>query len=161
MDIEKVKNGRCTDMNVLETIINTKNVGMYIRQHIEVGIGPHFGSNKRFFDKKEAAKKEWWFVPTCNRGHWYLYALYIPTKNLFFLDSMHNESFDDLRKIIDDYASKIIKEMPKIALQKCDLKGYGKSYQYVTVPKQPNNNDCGLFDYSSYYSCKNGMEDHF
>ncbi|MED6174459.1 hypothetical protein PIB30_069215 [Stylosanthes scabra] len=128
-----------------EIIINTKNVGMYIRQHIEVGIGPHFGSNKRFFDKKEAAKKEWWFVPTCNRAHWYLYALHIPTKNLFVLDSMHDEPFDDLRKIIDNYVSKIIKEMLKITVPKSDFEGYGKSCQYVTVPKQPNNNDCGLF----------------
>ncbi|MED6176298.1 hypothetical protein PIB30_086776, partial [Stylosanthes scabra] len=58
---------------------------------------------------------------------------------------MHNEPFDDLRKIIDDFASMIIKEMLKIALPKCDLKGYGKSCQYVMVPKQPTNNDCGLF----------------
>ncbi|MED6147830.1 hypothetical protein PIB30_047423 [Stylosanthes scabra] len=58
---------------------------------------------------------------------------------------MYNESFDDLRRIIDDYAAKIIKEMLKIAIPKCDLKGYGNSCQYVTVPKQPNNNDCGLF----------------
>ncbi|MED6210301.1 hypothetical protein PIB30_062813 [Stylosanthes scabra] len=128
-----------------ETIINTKNVKIYIRQHIEVGIGPHFGTNKRFFDKKEAAKKEWWFVLTCNRGHWYLYALHIPTKNLFVLDSMHNKPFDDLRKIIDDYASKMIKEILKIALPKCDFKGYGNSCQYVAVPKQPNNNDYSLF----------------
>ncbi|MED6165783.1 hypothetical protein PIB30_102925, partial [Stylosanthes scabra] len=135
----------CVPTGILEIIINTKNVGMYIRQHIEVGIGPHFGSNKRFFDKKEAAKKEWWFVPTCNRGHWYLYALHIPTKNLFDLDSMHNEPFDDLRKIIYEYASKIIKEMLKIALPRSDFEGYGKSCQYITVPKQPNNNGCGLF----------------
>ncbi|MED6131726.1 hypothetical protein PIB30_012429 [Stylosanthes scabra] len=86
-----------------------------------------------------------WFIPICNRQHWYLYALHISTKNLFVLDSMHSEPFDDLRRIIDDYAAKIIKEMLKIAILKCDLKGYGKPCQYLSVPKQPNNNNCGLF----------------
>ncbi|MED6186860.1 hypothetical protein PIB30_070731 [Stylosanthes scabra] len=48
----------CVLTGILESIINPKNVGRYIRQNIEAGIGSEFGTNKRFFDKKEAANKE-------------------------------------------------------------------------------------------------------
>ncbi|MED6198285.1 hypothetical protein PIB30_064765 [Stylosanthes scabra] len=74
------------------------------------------GEDGKNFDRHKAARK-WWLIPVCNRLHWYLYAFNLDKRDLLVLDSMYDHPFDELRKLVDEYV----------------------------VPKQPNNDDCGIY----------------
>ncbi|MED6178408.1 hypothetical protein PIB30_107265 [Stylosanthes scabra] len=93
--------------------------------------------------------REWvnnnWFIPICDRDHWYLYALKIAKKKLWVLDSLHSEPFDDIRRKVDEYAGKIIHDMVKVAIPSFMHTIEGFECEYADVPKQPNKHDCGIF----------------
>ncbi|MED6160556.1 hypothetical protein PIB30_052495 [Stylosanthes scabra] len=110
-----------------------------------VGIDEQFGSNRQNFDKEEASKRNLWFIPVCDRDHWYLYALNIAKKKLWVLDSLHSEPFDDIRRKVDEYSGKIIHDMVKVAIPSFMHTSEGFECEYADVPKQPNKHDCGIF----------------
>ncbi|MED6159819.1 hypothetical protein PIB30_045631 [Stylosanthes scabra] len=58
---------------------------------------------------------------------------------------MYDHAFDELRKSLDKYVGKLIEDMLKIVIPTFDHKGLGFPSRYAKVPKQPNNDDCGIY----------------
>ncbi|MED6126492.1 hypothetical protein PIB30_079020 [Stylosanthes scabra] len=110
-----------------------------------VGMHPNLSKDGKHFDGDKAANRKSWLLPVCNRLHWYLYAFNLEKKDLLVLDSMYDHAFDELRKSLDKYVGKLIEDMLKIVIPTFDNKGLGFPSRYVKVPKQPNNDDCGIY----------------
>ncbi|MED6139329.1 hypothetical protein PIB30_082794 [Stylosanthes scabra] len=99
----------------------------------------------RFLEEFYCVEAGIMLLPLCNKSHWFVYAFNLEKKELLVLDSMYDHSFDDLRKSLDIYVGKLIKDMLKIVFPTFDYKGLGFPSRYANVPKQPNTNDCGIY----------------
>ncbi|MED6189188.1 hypothetical protein PIB30_093434 [Stylosanthes scabra] len=106
---------------------------------------PKLGEDGKNFDRHKAANKKWWLIPVCNRLDWYLYAFNLDKRDLLVLKSMYDHPFDELRKLVDEYVGKLIEDMLKIVIPLFDHKEIGFPSRYAQVPKQPNNDDCGMY----------------
>ncbi|MED6145362.1 hypothetical protein PIB30_024408, partial [Stylosanthes scabra] len=129
----------------LNTTITDHNLEEYHKHGTYVGMCPNLGADGKNFDRDKASNRKWWLLPVCNRLHWYLYAFNLDKKELLVLDSMHDHAFDDLRRSLDTYVGRVIENMLKIVIPTFDHKGVGFPTRYAEVPKQPNNDDCGIY----------------
>ncbi|MED6221655.1 hypothetical protein PIB30_056846 [Stylosanthes scabra] len=127
------------------TTIADKNLDAYHKEGTYVGLHPNLGKDGKHFDGDKAANRKWWLLPVCNRLHWYLYAFNLEKKDLLVLDSMYDHAFDEFRKSLDKYVRKLMEDMLKIVIPTFDQKGLGFPSRYAKVPKQPNNDDCGIY----------------
>ncbi|MED6200304.1 hypothetical protein PIB30_083737 [Stylosanthes scabra] len=102
-------------------------------------MSPNLGLDKENFDREKAATRQWWLIPICHRRHWYLYAFNLVKRELLVLDSLFDHPFDDKRKIVDLYVMIL-----KIVFPTYHHTEIGFQCSYAKVPKQPNNDDCGI-----------------
>ncbi|MED6141845.1 hypothetical protein PIB30_107483, partial [Stylosanthes scabra] len=63
---------------------------------------------------------------------------------LLVLDSLFDHAFDDKRRLVDIYVGKIIEDMLNIVIPTYHHTDTGFQCCYTKVPKQPNNDDCGI-----------------
>ncbi|QHO57303.1 uncharacterized protein DS421_3g81120 [Arachis hypogaea] len=105
------------------------------------GLSPSFGDDTRFFDKVVAAKRKWWLIPYCWRGHWWVYAFDVVAKRLLILDSLHYGPEDDKRIKLDAYVGRLCEDMASISIPAFVRTTHGPARSYARVPKQPNKSD--------------------
>ncbi|MED6196048.1 hypothetical protein PIB30_043641 [Stylosanthes scabra] len=129
----------------VEYYSNHNNLVSYRKEGKYVGMHPNLSEDGKNFDRHKAANRKWWLIPVCNRLHWYLYAFNLDKRDLLVLDSMYDHPFDELRKLVDEYVGKLIEDMLKIVIPTFNHKGIGFPSRYAQVPKQPNNDDCGIY----------------
>ncbi|MED6180080.1 hypothetical protein PIB30_006892 [Stylosanthes scabra] len=136
----------CVEVGILNTTITDHNLEEYHKHGTYVGMCPNLGADGKNFDRDKASNSKWWLLPVCNRLHWYLYAFNLDKKELLVLDFMHDHAFDDLRRSLDTYVVwRVIEDILKIVIPTFDHKGVGFPTRYAEVPKQPNNDDCGIY----------------
>ncbi|QHN87179.1 uncharacterized protein DS421_16g552790 [Arachis hypogaea] len=136
----------CVCPGILETVMQPHNLESFHNGPVAVyeGLGPNFGDDSRFFNKVDAAKRKWWFIPMCSRGHWWMYAFEVARKRIVVIDSLHDEAHDDERKKLDSYAGRLIEVMAKVAIPTYDRSPNGPMCAYAKVSMQPNGWDCGI-----------------
>ncbi|MED6222088.1 hypothetical protein PIB30_061076 [Stylosanthes scabra] len=135
-------NGWIDDKNIT---ITDNNLDAYHKHGTYVGIHPNLGTDGKHFGRDKAKNRKWWLLLVYNRLQWYLYAFNLEKKELLVLDSMHDHPLDDLRRSLDTYVGRIIEDMLKIVIPTFDHKGVGFPSRYAKVPKQPNNDDRGIY----------------
>ncbi|KAL4307103.1 hypothetical protein AHAS_Ahas16G0244800 [Arachis hypogaea] len=130
----------CVCPGILETVMQPHNLESFHNGPVAVyeGLGPNFGDDSRFFNKVDAAKRKWWFIPMCSRGHWWMYAFEVARKRIVVIDSLHDEAHDDERKKLDSYAGRLIEVMAKVAIPTYDRSPNGPMCAYAKVSMQPN-----------------------
>ncbi|MED6162731.1 hypothetical protein PIB30_073360 [Stylosanthes scabra] len=106
------------------------------------GMNPNLDIDKENFDREKTATRQWWLIPICHRRHWYLYAFNLVKRELLVLDSLFDHPFDDKRKIVDLYV--IVEDMLKIVFSTYHHTEIRFQCSFAKVPKQPNNDDCGI-----------------
>ncbi|MED6116329.1 hypothetical protein PIB30_099298, partial [Stylosanthes scabra] len=134
----------CVESGILDTILIDRNLVAYETRGEYFGMNPNLGNDKENFDREKAAIRQWWLIPICHRRHWYLYAFNLVKRELLVLDSLFDHPFDDKRKIVDLYVGKIVEDMVKIVFLEYHHTEIGFQCSYAKVPKQPNNDDCGI-----------------
>ncbi|RYR35328.1 hypothetical protein Ahy_A10g050492 [Arachis hypogaea] len=136
----------CVCPGILESVIKNDSLKAFMDgvEPIYDGLSPSFGDDTRFFDKVEAAKRKWWLIPYCWRGHWWVYAFDVVAKRLLILDSLHYGPEDDKRINLDAYMGRLCEDMASISIPAFVRTTHGPARSYARVPKQPNNFDCGM-----------------
>ncbi|QHN94227.1 uncharacterized protein DS421_17g599390 [Arachis hypogaea] len=112
----------CIPPGILETVLQKRNLDSFreISTLSYVGLGPHFGADSRYLDK-------------------------VLQKRLWVLDSMHSGEHNDERSKIDAYAGRIIEDVAKVSMPAYEPTENGLTRFYASVPKQPNQCDCGVY----------------
>ncbi|QHO50468.1 uncharacterized protein DS421_1g22760 [Arachis hypogaea] len=136
----------CVCPGILESVIKNHTLETFMDGVAPIydGLSPSFGDDTRFFDKVEAAKRKWWLIPYCWRGHWWVYAFDVVTKRLIILDILHYGPEDDKRIKLDAYVGRLCEDMASISIPAFVRTTHGPARSYAMVPKQPNNFDCGM-----------------
>ncbi|QHO00929.1 uncharacterized protein DS421_13g410570 [Arachis hypogaea] len=136
----------CVCPGILESVIKNDSLERFMDGVAPIydGLSPSFGDDTRFFDKVAAAKRKWWLIPYCWRGHWWVYAFDVVAKRLLILDSLHYGPEDDKRIKLDAYVGRLCEDMASIFISAFVRTTHGPARSYARVPKQPNNFDCGM-----------------
>ncbi|MED6212044.1 hypothetical protein PIB30_079396 [Stylosanthes scabra] len=95
-----------------------------------IGMNPNLGLDKENFDKEKTTTRQW--------------AFNIVKKELLVLDSLFDHVFDDKRILVDIYVGKIVEDMLNIVIPTYHHTETWFQCCYTKVPKQPNNDDCGI-----------------
>ncbi|QHO06915.1 uncharacterized protein DS421_14g459030 [Arachis hypogaea] len=150
----------CVCSGILETVMQPHNLESFHNGLVAVykGLGPNFGEDSRFFNKVDAAKIKWWFIPMCSRGHWWLYAIEVARKRIVVIDSLHDEAHDNERKKLDSYGGRLIEDMAKVAIPTYGRSPNGPMCVYAKVPMQPNGWDCGIYAIKFMETWNEGIE---
>ncbi|QHN92433.1 uncharacterized protein DS421_17g583700 [Arachis hypogaea] len=116
-----------------ESVTRKDNLASFIdgARPIYDGLSPKFGEKTRFFDKLEAAKRKWWLIHNCWRGHWWVYAFEVNAKRLVIINSLHSAPEDDERDKLDAYVGRLFEDMASIVIPAFVRTTYGPSRSYT------------------------------
>ncbi|KAG2203084.1 hypothetical protein INT46_005041 [Mucor plumbeus] len=99
-----------------------------------------YKETKAWINCQKLRQSRIWFIPVCQKYHWFLIAVVFPGKEsslIYVMDSLNMNRLSEAKIIIDFLKSKSLAETRK-PLQKVP-----EIYQHK-IPQQHNMNDCGL-----------------
>ncbi|MED6172887.1 hypothetical protein PIB30_054068 [Stylosanthes scabra] len=106
-----------------------------------------------YIDKDKMEKARYQFALVLYENHWWLYVINVKGKRVFVLDSKNIKNPSGERMKLNRFASNVLNQMLVYAGRNTMFPGpitrqvatHSLLHKYVTIPKQPNQLDCGVY----------------
>ncbi|MED6199430.1 hypothetical protein PIB30_075861 [Stylosanthes scabra] len=135
-------------LHELDMMLTDKNVEGFMgpRTGYFPFLSTEMGEGNNWFKVDAALKRDYWFVPVCQRDHCWLYVLHRKSENLWVLDSVNKESNSYRRKTIDAYVGMMLKDLAAFVDNEIIFTGDGYDCCYEpSIGTQPNTWDSGIY----------------